>query len=343
MSQTNRQWILKTRPTGLVGPEHFELKEAPIPTPGDGEILLRSLYFSFDPTQRGWLNPGESYIPPVEIGEPMRAGAIGQVVASNKEGFAAGDIVQGTFSWQEYVVTDGSGPFPLTKLSTDYPLTYNLSIYGITGLTAFFGLREVGKMKAGDVVLVSGAAGATGSVVGQIAKAMGAKKVVGIAGGPDKCKWLVEEGGFDAAIDYKSDNIAEKIGQHCPDGVNVFFDNVGGASLDAALLHIAEGARVVICGGISSGYSGWDAEGPRNYMMLILRSASMEGFLVLTYGAQFPDAVAQLAAWQAEGKIQVAEYVVEGFENAPTTLQGLFTGKNLGKTILKVSEATVDA
>ncbi len=342
MSEVNRQWILKDRPTDLVGPEHFEWKEGEVPEPGDGEVLIRTLYFSFDPTQRGWLHTEASYVPPVQIGEPMRAGAIGQVVKSKNPEFSEGDYIQGTLSWQDYVVTDGSGPFPLQKLSTDYPLTYNMSVFGLTSLTAYFGLLEVGEMKEGDVVLISGAAGATGSAAGQIAKNKGAKQIVGIAGGAEKCKWLVEEGGFDAAIDYKSDDIAAKIAELCPEGVDVYFDNVGGPSLDAALLNLAMGARVVVCGGISSGYSGWAVpEGPKNYMQLILKAAKMEGFLVLNYMDKLPQAIADLGAWHQAGTFKVPEHLVEGLEHAPETLQGLFTGKNIGKAILKVTDSNV--
>ncbi len=342
MSDVNRQWVLKERPKDLVGPEHFEWKEGEVPEPGEGQVLLRSLYFSFDPTQRGWLHTEESYVPPVQIGEPMRAGGIGQVIKSNHPDFAEGDYVQGTLSWQDFVVADAAGPMPLQKLSTDYPLTYNMSVFGLTSLTAYFGLLEVGELKEGDVVLISGAAGATGSAAGQIAKNKGAKKVVGIAGGAEKCRWLVEEGGFDAAIDYKSDDIATKIAEHCPDGVDVYFDNVGGDCLDAALLNLAMGARVVVCGGISSGYSGWAVpEGPRNYLQLILKAAKMEGFLVLTYMDKLPQAVADLGGWHQAGKFDANEHIVEGLENAPATLQGLFTGKNIGKAILKVTDTNV--
>lgn len=338
MSEGNRQWVLKTRPPGLVGPEHFDLKDTAIPEPGEGELLVKTLYFSFDPTQRGWLNDVPSYVPPVAIGEAMRAGGIGQVVKSNLEGFEAGDFVQGTFSWQDYVIAGNDSVFPLTKLDPNLPLTWNISLFGITGLTAYFGLIEVGKVKEGDVVLVSGAAGATGSMVGQIARIKGASKVIGIAGGAEKCAWLVDELGFDGAVDYKSDDIDAKIKEHCPEGVDVFFDNVGGDILNTALANIRGGARIVICGGISTGYSDWSAKGPDNYMMLILHSARMEGFLVLKYMDQFPAAAAQLAEWKQAGLLKNEEHLVEGLENAPDTLQGLFTGKNRGKMILKVAE-----
>jgi len=336
----NRSWTLKERPPGLVGPEHFNWVTSPMPEPGPGQILVKSLYFSCDPTQRGWLHAEGGYIAPVAIGEAMRAGGVGQVVASNAPGFEPGDLIQGTLAWSDFVVvTPGAGLTPVTKVSKDYPLTWNFSVFGLTTLTAYFGLLHTGEMKAGDVVLVSGAAGATGSVVGQIAKIKGASKVIGIAGGAEKCRWLVEEGGFDAAIDYKKDDIAFKIKEHAPQGVDVFFDNVGGDCLDAALMNLKAGSRVVICGGISTGYASWSApEGPKNYMNLILHGAAMKGFLVLHFMAEFGKAMAEIGQWVREGKLKVKETVVEGLENAPAALQGLFTGKNLGKMIIKVAD-----
>lgn len=334
----NRQWVLKTRPEGLVGPEHFTWTEAPAPEPKEGQVLLRTLYLSFDPTQRGWLHPVAGYMPPVQIGEVMRAGGIGQIVQSRNPNFKEGEIVQGMLGWQDYVCVEPGGMMPLQKLSRDYPLTWNMSVIGVTALTAYFGLLDVGKFKAGDQVLVSGAAGATGSVVGQIARIKGAKKVVGIAGGREKCRWLTEKGGFDGAIDYKNEDIDARIRALCPGGVDVFFDNVGGAALDAGLLNLANGARIVICGGIASGYSSWASEGPKHYMNLILHGARMEGFLVLTFAPRFGEAIRDLLQWKKEGKLHVEEYLVEGLEKAPQTLQGLFTGQNLGKTIMKVAD-----
>ncbi|MEL7027815.1 MAG: NADP-dependent oxidoreductase [Pseudomonadota bacterium] len=339
MSLTNRQWTLKERPTGLVGREHFTWGEQAAPEAGAGQMLLRVLYLSCDPTQRGWLNEGDNYIEPVKIGEPMKAGGVAQVVASNMDGYAPGDFVQGTFGWEDYVVTDGQGPFPIHKVSGDVPLTYNFSAWGVTSLTAYFGLLDVGALKTGDVVLVSGAAGATGAAAGQIARIKGAKKVVGIAGGPDKCRVLTEQLGFDAAIDYKSEDIAARVAELCPDGVDVYYDNVGGPALDAALLNLAMHGRIVICGGISSGYSSWEVEdGPKHYLRLILNSGRMEGFLVLNYMDRFAEAAQQLGAWVQSGEFKVLEHVVEGLENAPDALQGLFTGKNVGKTIIKVAD-----
>ena len=338
MNENNRQYVLVKRPKTDVTDDIFEYREGAIPDPGDGEVLLKTLYLSFDPTQRGWLNDVPSYIPPVQIGEPMRAGGIGQVVQSNNPDFAVGDIVQGTIAWQDYTVVKPGGAMPLTKLSRDYPLTHNMSIFGVTGLTGYFGLLEIGQPKEGDTVVVSGAAGATGSVAGQIAKIKGCR-VIGIAGGPEKCNWLTSKANFDAAIDYKNDDVDAKLKELCPNGINVYFDNVGGEILDAALLNLAGGARIVVCGGISSGYHSWGTDHPpKNYMNLILHSARMEGFLVLTYAAKFPEAIGDLAKWVQEGKIHFEEDIVEGLENAPATLRGLFEGKNLGKLILHVAD-----
>ncbi len=340
MTAQNRAWTLKERPSALVGPEHFNWVTLPMPEAGPGQMVVKSLYFSCDPTQRGWLHAEGGYIAPVAIGEPMRAGGIGQVVSSNAPGFEPGDLVQGTLAWADYVVVNPSeGLTPFSKVSSDFPITWNFSVFGLTTLTAYFGLFETGQFKAGDTVLVSGAAGATGSVVGQLAKIKGASKVVGIAGGKDKCDWLVKEGGYDGAIDYKADDMVAKIKEYCPKGVDVFFDNVGGESLDAALMNLKAGSRVVVCGGISTGYASWAAPaGPKNYMNLILHGASMKGFLVLHHMKEFGKAMAEIGGWVKEGKLTVKETVVEGLENAPLALQGLFTGKNLGKMIIKVAD-----
>lgn len=339
MTMESRQWVLKSRPTDLVGPEHFELKDTTVPDPQDGDILVKTLYLSFDPTQRGWLNEGPGYMDPLAIGAPMFGSGLGQVLASGDPDFAPGDIVNGMIPWQDYAIIRNEGMLPLNKVSTDYPLTWNFSVFGITTLTAYFGLREVGHIKKGDVVVVSGAAGATGSAAAQIAKIYGASKVIGLAGGPDKCKWIVEDGPCDAAIDYKNDNIEEKLRELAPDGIDLFYDNTGGPVLDAVLANLAEGARIVVCGGIASGYSGWGMpEGPKNYLFLILKSARMEGFLLFTYADKFGEAVADIGKWVQEGKLTVHETVSEGLENAPMTMQGLFTGQNKGKTILKLAD-----
>jgi hypothetical protein len=333
----NRQLLLRRRPSGLVSDEDFELREAPAPRAGPGEVVVRTLYLSFDPTQRGWLNDAPGYMPPVQIGEPMRAGAIGQVVDSQRADFAAGDLVQGLMSWQDYVLVGGKAAEGLSRVRGRFPLTWHLGVLGMTGMTAYFGMLDVGKVRAGDTVAVSGAAGATGSVAGQIAKIAGCR-VIGIAGGPEKCRWLTETAGFDAAIDYKSEKVRARLAALAPRGIDVFFDNVGGAILDAALLNLAQRARVVICGGISSGYGTEMPPGPKHYMQLVFKSARMEGFLILTYRERFGEALARLGRWVEEGRIRFEEDVIDGLENAPRTLRRLFEGANFGKQILKVAD-----
>ncbi len=339
MTEVNRRWLLRERPKGLVGPEHFELVEAPVPAPGAEEILIRTLYFSSDPTQRGWLHEEGGYIEPVAIGSPMRAGAIGQVVSSNDPNFAPGDIVTGTMAWETHHVTKSDTHLPLRKIDPSMPLTWTFSLFGITGLTAYFGVTEVGKVKEGDIVLISGAAGATGLAAAQIARIKGAAKVIGIAGGSEKCAYLTEKGGYDAAIDYKQGGVSAKVKELAPDGVDFYYDNVGGDLLEAALDNLAMNARIAICGGISHGYDSWAVEnGPRNYMLLILKNATMQGFLVLNYMERFPEAIAAMAEWVKAGHMQPHETVLEGFEELPGSLQGLFTGRNIGKMITHVAD-----
>lgn len=335
----NRQWLLRRRPEALVAVEDFEWRVVPRPAIGPGQVLVRTLVLSFDPTQRGWLNDAPGYMAPVQIGEPMRAGGIGEVVESNRPEFKPGDLVQGTLGWQDFMVSDGrEEPRALRRVDPSEPLTHWLSIYGVTGTTAYFGMLDVGAVRAGDVVVVSGAAGATGSVAGQIARIQGAAKVIGIAGGAEKCAWLTERAGFDAAIDYRSEKIGARLRQLAPQGVDLFFDNVGGDALDAVLLNLAQRARIVICGGISSGYGTKMPLGPKHYMQLVFKSARMEGFLVLTYGARLGEAVTALREWVHAGRIRFEEDVVDGLENAPATLRRLFEGRNFGKQLLKVSD-----
>ena len=335
----NRMLKLKDRPMGAVSSENFELFEEEVLDIEEGQMLIKVLYLSFDPTQRGWLNDIPSYMPPVQIGEVMRAGAVGQVVESRNKNFTEGDLVQGSFGWQEYVVTDGSSDFmPAQKIPEGITPTSALSVFGVTGLTAYFGMLDIGKPQEGDTVLVSGAAGATGSVAGQIAKIKGASKIIGIAGGSDKCKWVVEEAGYDHCIDYKNENLGQKITELAPEGLNIYFDNVGGPILESSLACIAQKARVVLCGGISSGYSMESLPpGPSTLMNLVIQRARMEGFIVIDYAERFPDAIIDLGEWVGEGKIVYREDIAEGLENCPETLGNLFKGKNLGKQLLKLA------
>ena len=332
---TNRQWLLRARPHGMVGEENFEYVETPIPEPGAGQVLVRNRYLSFDPTQRGWMEDRESYLPPVGLGEPMRAGSVGKVVKSQHPDFAEGDWVQGSGGWQDYFVSDGGGPIPLRKVPDGVPPTMVLSVLGVTGLTAYFGMLDLGRPEPGQTVLVSGAAGATGSVAGQIARIRGCR-VVGIAGGSEKCGWLTDEARFDAAIDYRHDDVRSAIAETCPDGIDVFFDNVGGEILEAALDHIALNARIVLCGGISA-YNATEAPaGPRNLLNLIVKRARMEGFIVLDYYHRGGEAVKDLLGWIESGDLVYQEDLQHGFEEIPATLTRLFTGRNVGKQLLEI-------
>ena len=332
----NRQWLLARRPFGMVSPSDFEFVETPVPELAEGEYLVRNLYISFDPTMRGWMEDRKSYMPPVALGEVMRCSTVSRVVESKNPAYAPGDILSGLFGMQEWAV-GGQGFMHGTPIAEGTPLTWPLGVTGLTGMTAYFGLLELGRPEPGETVLVSGAAGATGSVAAQIAKLKGCR-VVGIAGGPEKCAWLTEQVGLDAAIDYKSENVEDRIQALCPDGVDVYFDNVAGPILDAALANLAIRARVVMCGGIS-GYSEEEPPaGPRNLMNVILQRARMEGFIIIDYVSRFPEAASQLLRWVREGKIVHQEDIQEGIENAPETFLRLFRGQNIGKQLLKLAD-----
>ena len=336
MAEMNRSWILAARPHGMVKDSDFSLVEAPIPEPGPGEFLVRVTHLSFDPTQRGWIT-ADTYLPAVKIGDVVRAGGVGQVVKSNHPGFKVGQLVQGGFGWQDYYVSAGMTEFmPVSIVHPGVSPEQALGVFGITGLTAYFGLTDVGKPNPGDTVLVSGAAGATGSVVIQIAKALGCR-AIGIAGGADKCAWVTGVAGADACIDYKNENVARRIRELAPNGVNVVFENVGGEMLEAALMNLAQRARVVLCGGISS-YNEVEPKGIRPYMQLTVTRSRMEGFIVLDYAPRYPEGVMALSKLIAEGKLKTADDVQNGFENIPATLRRLFEGKNLGKQLLKITE-----
>jgi len=336
MADMNRRWLLAARPHGMVKDSDFALEQAPIPEPGPGEFLVRVTHLSFDPTQRGWIT-ADTYLPAVKIGDVVRAGGVGQVVKSNHPGFKVGQLVQGGFGWQDYYVSAGMTEFmPVSIVHPGISPEQALGVFGITGLTAYFGLTDVGKPMAGDTVLVSGAAGATGSVVIQIAKALGCT-AIGIAGGADKCAWVTGTAGADACIDYKSENVARRIRELAPNGVNVVFENVGGEMLEAALMNLAQRARVVLCGGISS-YNDVEPKGIRPYMQLTVTRSRMEGFIVLDYAPRYPEGVMALSKLIAEGKLKTADDVQSGFEHIPATLRRLFEGKNLGKQLLKIAD-----
>jgi NADPH-dependent curcumin reductase CurA len=328
----NRRLLLRRRPEGRPGPECFELVTEPRPTPAEGEALVEVAYLSIDPTIRGWM-AYDTYLPAIGIGEVIRSGGAGRVVASRNPAYPEGALVFGMTGWQDYALVGPTNP--ATVLPEGVELTDALSVYGVTGITAYVGMLDIGRPQAGETVLVSGAAGATGSVAGQLAKIRGCR-VVGIAGTPDKCRWLVEEAGFDAAIDYRREDVGARIGELCPDGVDVFFDNVGGAILEAALDHLALGARVVLCGAIA-GYNDVEPQpGPRNLFQLIVRRARMEGFIVLDHLDRFGEAALALAGWVAEGRIRHRVDVLDGLERAPEALNRLFDGTNTGKQLVRV-------
>jgi NADPH-dependent curcumin reductase len=339
MNLTNHQFRLAARPVGLPKRSDWNYVEEPVREPGPGEVLVKTLYLSLDPAMRGWMNEGRSYVAPVGIGDVMRAGGAGRVIASGNPAFAVGDHVTGILGMQEYALIGADAARGLTKVDPKLvPLPVYVGALGATGLTAYFGLLEVGKAKAGDTVVVSGAAGATGMVAGQIAKIKGCR-AVGIAGGPEKCNYIVKELGFDAAIDYKNENVIEGLRKHCPKGVDVYFDNVGGEILDAVLSQLARGARVVLCGAVSQYNSTTGIKGPSNYLSLLVNSARMEGFIVFNYLARYGEAAREMAGWMMAGKLKSKEDIVEGFQTFPDTLLKLFRGENVGKLMIKVADA----
>jgi len=331
---TNHQVRLAARPVGLPKRSDWQFTEEPVAEPKEGEFLVQVQYLSLDPAMRGWMNEGKSYIRPVAIGEVMRAGAGGQVMRSRHPGFKEGDYVTGGFGVQEFAVSDGKGVSKVDTRVVKLP-TY-LGTLGMPGMTAYFGLLDIGKPSPGQTVVVSGAAGAVGSVVGQVAKIKGCR-AVGIAGGADKCRLVVEEFGFDAAIDYKHEDVKAALKRHCPEGIDVYFDNVGGEILDAALARLARGARVVICGAISQYNATAGMKGPSNYMSLLVNRASMTGMVVFDYADRYGDAAREMAVWIAAGKLKAKEDVVAGGIAAfPEVLLRLFSGENTGKLVLAV-------
>jgi NADPH-dependent curcumin reductase CurA len=331
----NRQVRLASRPVGLPTRANWSFTEEPVAEPGNGTFLVKILYISLDPAMRGWLNESRSYIAPVAIGEVMRALAVGRVIASNHPAFAAGHDVSGPFGVQEYALSDGKH---VLKVDSDLaPLPVHLSALGMTGRTAYFGLLEVGQLKPGETVVVSAAAGAVGSVVGQIAKIKGCR-AVGIAGGPAKCEWVVKELGFDACIDYKAGPVKDGLKAHCPQGVDIYFDNVGGEILDAVLTRLNRHARIIICGAISQYNNTEPVKGPANYLSLLVNRARMQGIVVFDYAERFPQAIAELAGYLKDGRMKGREDVVVGIETFPESLLKLFRGENFGKLVLQVAQ-----
>ncbi|MEE3329440.1 MAG: NADP-dependent oxidoreductase [Myxococcota bacterium] len=339
MSQINRQWQLAKRPTGMVTEDCFELVESSVPDDAadleEGQILVRNKYLAFEPAMRGWIEDVPSYLPPVGIGEVMRASAAGEVIASNHADYAVGDRVSGLFGWQEYALLTPGGLTAATPVPEGLELTDPLSRLGMTSITAYFGLLDVGQPKAGETVVVTGAAGATGSVAAQIARIKGCR-VIGVAGGPEKCAWLREEAKLDAVIDYKNESVIDRLGELCPDGIDVAFDNVGGEQLDAILFHIAERGRITLCGMIS-GYNNTELEPQlRNIGNMVKRRVRMQGFIVLDYLGRVGEAFADLTKWVGAGEIAYQTDIQHGMENVPKTFLRLFSGANLGKQLLEL-------
>jgi NADPH-dependent curcumin reductase CurA len=333
VSEQNRRLVLAQRPAGLVDDSTTRLETEPLPDLDDGEALVKVRYLSIDPTIRTWMDDVPSYLPPIQIGEVIRSGGVGEVIDSRSDAYTSGQLLFGMTGWQEYVIAD-TGERAMQVLPDGVSPGIAIGILGVTGMTAYFGVTDVGRVKDGDVVVVSGAAGATGSAAGQIAKIKGAGKVVGIAGGAEKCAYIVDTLGFDEAVDYRSENVAARLHQACPDGIDLYFDNVGGSILNDCLGNLALRGRVVLCGAISTYNSDGPPPGPSNYLSLLVRRGRMEGFVILDYLDRFPAAQLEMAGWIAEGKIKSSEHIVEGLEQAPDALNLLFSGGNTGKVIV---------
>ncbi len=332
--KTNQQWLLAARPEGLVKESDFKRHEAQVASPGEGQVLVRTVYLSLDPTNRVWMNGADSYLPALPLGDVMRGVGIGVVEESRHPGFAAGDLAQGLLGWQQYCLTDGAS---LTKLpkGLPVPLTAFFGLLGHIGLSAYFGLLDICDPKAGETLVVSTAGGAVGSLVGQIGKIKGCH-VVGLTGSDDKCRWIKEDLGFDAAINYKTENVAESLRRHCPKGIDVYFDNVGGSILEAVLNQLKQRARISVCGMISQYNAGIPVPGPSNLANLIMYRARMEGFLCTDYMNRAEEAFTAMIGWLLQGKLKYRVDVVQGLENAPGALRKLFDGSNAGKLIVQV-------
>ena len=334
-AQTKRQWILTQRPAAVPSHEDVQLVEAAVEPIPEGHILIENLYFSLDPAIRGWMSDTPSYLPPIPLGEPVRSTVIGKVLESTSPNFAPGDIAYGMGGWETH--TTGPAEF-FVKVPDDneFPLHYYVNILGAVGLTPYFGIIDAGKAQAGQTLLMSAAAGAVGSVGGQIAKILGLR-VVGLAGTEEKCDWVKNTLGFDDCINYRTaENLEQSIREACPEGVDLFFDNVGGETLDAALMNLNADATIVFCGSISSYNTTEPVPGPYNWWQVLARSVTIQGYLVSDYVPQFPEGQAQMAEWLREGKLQFREHIVEGFDNCLDTFNLLFEGKNEGKLMLKL-------
>lgn len=337
MSERNRRFLLRERPSGRIGPGTFELVEEPVPEIGDGEALVRTQWISLDPASRGWIRDAPSYVPPVGVGEVMRAWGLGRVVASKHPGYREGQLLAGLVGWQEWVVARDGGPLEPVSEITGVPAGAYLGVLGLTGWTAWVGMTDIARPQPGETVVVSAAAGAVGSVAGQIAKRRGAR-VVGIAGGQEKCSLLTERLGFDAAVDHRAGDWHEQLVAATPEGVDVDFENVGGEIMDAVFARLNLRARVVLCGLISAYNDVELPPGPRNFRMLLTQRVRLQGFIILDHLDRRDDAVAELSGWLAEGDLEVLETVVEGFEQLPAAINMLFDGTNVGKLVVHVAD-----
>ena len=335
MSEKNRAWLLESRPDSYFSKDNVKFETLPIPEPGNGEFLVRSIWISFDPTQLNWMKR-DTYIEKMKIGEPVRSINVGHVVKSNNSKFKVGDIVTGMFGWQDYSISDGSYVDHVVPTPSVNPPWYSLSMFGITGMTAYFGVKEIGRVKEGERFVVSSAAGSVGSVAGQIGKIIGAR-VVGIAGGQEKCNWVINELGFDDCIDYQTEDVGKRLSEIFPEGIDVYFDNVGGKILDDIIARIRINGRIILSGAIS-GYSSNNFHPLKNYPVLISRRARMEGFIVTDYYRRFEEAQKQLRDWVIEGRIRQKEQLFHGLEMAPDIFINLFTGKSFGKQILQIAD-----
>lgn len=331
---TNHQWRLAARPSGSVKESDFSWTEEPLAEPAHGQFLVRNVYLSLDPTNRVWMNEADSYLPAVKLGAVMRGGTIGVVEQSQHSGFATGDIVQSLGGWQEYYLSDGTGVSKLPKIP-GVPLSTWFGAMGHIGFTAYFGVFDVGKAKPGETVVISAAAGAVGSLAGQMAKIAGCR-AVGIAGSDDKCDWITKDLGFDAAINYKKEDVRAALKQHCPNGVDVDFENVGGSIMEAVIERLNIGARIALCGMISQ-YNASAPSGPANFASFIVKRVTCQGFLVTDFAPRFPEAVGKILGWIGEGKLKFRLDVVEGLRGAPLALNKLFDGSNSGKLLVKIS------
>jgi NADPH-dependent curcumin reductase CurA len=334
-TDVNRQLVLVKRPTGMADGDTVGMRNTWVPAPGPGEALARVRFLSIDPAIRTWMADTPGDLPPIEVGDVVRSAGVAEIVGSNSERYRPGDLVFGMTGWQDYVIADEADR-AMRVLPPGIEPTAPLGVLGINGLTAYFGMLDVGRVSAGAVVVVSGAAGATGSIAGQIARIKGAAKVIGIAGGPDKCKWIVDDLGFDEAIDYRAGGLETALQAAAPQGIDLYYDNVGGSILDACLANLAHGARVVLCGFIS-GYNATEPiTGPANYPMLIFRSATMAGFEIQNYADRYASAQADIVQWIAAGRLKSAEHVIDGLERAPDALNLLFSGANTGKLVVRI-------